>query len=131
MFKNLLKELKPVIPRLESNLFDKDTVFNNEEILNRGIYKESLQEDLDGIVLTKEFISSDKTFSKIQITKMDKSSFFIQVNHDLINLPEARKEIACIKSKINDLVEENKFEECTILRDKMYILNKIVEIKTT
>lgn len=131
MFKGLIEHvIKPIIPRIEGSLFEKDDIFDDNKILDRGIFQESISENGDSIELIKKFVSADNTFSKTQITEMSKESFVTQINKDLITLPEAKAEITKVREQLEGFVKKDEYEKCAVLKHKLLILEKIVSIKT-
>lgn len=129
MFKNLISDIKPIVPRLEKDSFEKDDVFNNKDLLQKGIYRESISEDGDNIIMTKEFSSGDNSFIKMQKTILSKDDFSTQSNNDISTKDQLIEEKQDLRRLMMRLSKNNNFEEAAIIRDKIQILDKVLEYK--
>ena len=130
MFKNLLSEQPSIIKKIEGDLAEKDLVFDDKSTMEKGIFKETLIENGDVVELIKNFISHDKSYSKTEVIKLDKETFTELVKTDLMSIVDIEKEKAELTIKIGKLANESQFEFCAVIRDRIKILNKMVEIKT-
>jgi len=130
MFKNLLSEQPSIIKKIEGDLAEKDLVFDDKSTMEKGIFKETLIENGDVVELIKNFISHDKSYSKTEVIKLDKETFTELVKTDLMSIADIEKEKAELTIKIGKLANESQFEFCAVIRDRIKILNKMVEIKT-
>lgn len=130
MFKGELSgSIRPIIPRLKGDLFEKDETFNNNALLSKGIHKETITENGDIIELVQTFVSLDKSFRKQEILTMDRSSFVSIVTDDIITLKDAKKEMNLLSIKLKELSDKSLFEECIIVRDKIQILKCLIKTK--
>lgn len=129
MFKNLISDIKPIVPRLEKDSFEKDDVFNNKDLLQKGIYRESISEDGDNIIMTKEFSSGDNSFIKMQKTILSKDDFSTQSNNDISTKDQLIEEKQDLRRLMISLSRTENFEEAAIIRNKIQILDKILEYK--
>lgn len=129
MFKNLISDIKPIVPGLEKDSFEKDDIFNNKDLLKKGIYRESISEDGDNIVMTKEFSSGDNSFIKMQKTILSKDDFSTQSNNDITTKDQLIEEKKDLRRLMIALSNDQNFEEAAIIRNKIEILDKILEYK--
>lgn len=105
--------------------FEKNLTFKWDELTEQGVVKETIQEDDDTTVLTKEFISFDGSLMKKETIKLSKSQFD---NYKLTHLTkeEANKEYMLVNTALNRAIKGEEFEHSAILRDKIKLLKEIL-----
>jgi len=105
--------------------FEKTAAFKWDELIDKGIVKESIQEDDDITVLTKEFVSFDGSLMKKETIRLSKKEFD---NYKLTHLTkeEANREHMLLNTALNKCNKDEEFEYSAIIRDKIKLLEKIL-----
>lgn len=126
MFPNNIENLKAYSDKLNFN-FDKDLFYDSKDILDKGYFKEIIEEDDDVVVITKEFVSFDRSFKKKDTIRMSKEAFD-KIKADSMSNEEIAGEIARVDSEIKINSDKQNFEICAELKIKKDNLEKLLTI---
>lgn len=125
MFPENIERLNHPVDDFKLN-FSKDSFFDDEKLLTKGVIKVIIEEDDEYKTIIKEFVSHDGTFTRKSMITMSNEEFDNQITKN-VNNEKVLKQIEDLRSRIETEASAQNYEECAKLKTQIQTLTRFLK----